>query len=89
MAQFELINRTLKEVRFNAKLRDTKYWIECYLNEDTLAPKRYTVVERIDVNSRGGNNDFTFRDTDDLAEAEAWYAAAEVRVKAAITEALR
>lgn len=84
-----LIDRQLKSVRFTARMHDTRYWMEAYLHEDSLTEKRYTIVERIDVNSRGGNNDFQMWTTDDLAEAEAQYAASEARVKAAIRDALR
>lgn len=84
-----LISRELKQVRFTATLRDTKHWMECYLHEDSLTEKRYAVVERVNINSRGGNNDFVVKHTDDLAEAEAWYAEAEARVKAEIAKALR
>lgn len=84
-----LISRELKQVRFTATLRDTKHWMEAYLFEDSLTEKRFAIVERINVNSRGGANDFEAWHTDDRDEAERLYAAAEARVKAAILVALR
>lgn len=84
-----LIDRNLKEIRFHATMHNTKYWLECYLHENSLTAKRYTVVERVDINSRGGTNDFEMFETDDLAEAEAKYAAAERRVKLDIADAMR
>lgn len=89
MAIPEFIDRNLRAVNFTATVNDTKHWIECYLNESEFSSKRYNVVERININSRGGNNDFTLFTTDDLAEAEAKYAEVERRVKAAIADALR
>ena len=89
MKTTEFIDRELKGVRLTATLHDTKHWIECYLRESEFEAKRFTVVERVVINSRGGNNDYTALHTDDRAEAETWYSAAEARVKAAIVAALR
>lgn len=76
----ELIDRTLAKITFQTETD----WIECYLRQDSLTDKPYTVVERHEKTNHG----FTLTEYDDATEALIAYDAARVRVKASIAKAL-
>lgn len=77
---FQHIDRTLARVRFNT----VEVFIECYLQEDNLAPHLYTVVEQHEK----GNNAHTLKHFDDFDEACTAYEAAAERVRVHIHQAL-
>lgn len=80
----KIIDRNLENITFSAGQVRTVHWIECYLHEDSLAEKRYTVVERHDK----ANTGFVMHQFDDEAQARECYAQAAVRVKESIRLAL-
>jgi hypothetical protein len=78
--KFEIIDRSLGRVYF---LMDDGVWIQCYLHENTLWEKRFTVVEQ------PCRAECVLSHFDTLEEAQPVYDAAVARTKALILEALK